>query len=224
MNWREQVITVLDRYKRKNPADALILIPVLDGLNQTFAFLRPITADYLQTIPNCVSLFSRWRAENPSLSLARFTITDERTKNWLDRLVVQNDNRVIFLIVDCEGEPLGHIGFANFREKGKIAEVDSVLRGRKECYPKLMEYAMTALVAWGKQELKLQAVDLEVWAQNEHAIRFYKRCGFVEDRLIPLRRVQEADEIKWVPDESLNEDAENYYLHMNLICEGSDGE
>lgn len=224
MDWHEQVITVINRYKRRDPADKLVLIPVLDESNQIFAFLRPITADYLQTIPDCVSLFSQWRAENPSLSLARFTITDERTKGWLDRLVVQNDNRIIFMIVDRKGEALGHIGYANFRENGKIAEVDSVLRGKKEGYPRLMEYAIAALVKWGKQELDLQAIDLDVWSKNEHAIRFYKRCGFMEDRLIPLRKVQEAAEVKWVPDESLGDGAENYYLHMNLIFEGSDGE
>lgn len=220
MRWREKVTDVLNRYKRKNLADMLILIPVLDDKRQTIAFLRPITADYLQTIPGCVSLFSRWRMENPTLSLARFDITDERTKSWLDRLVVQNDNRIIFLITNCNGEALGHIGFASFREKGKIAEVDSVLRGQKNGYPRLMEYAMAALISWGKQELELQAVDLEVWSKNEHAIRFYKRCGFVEDRLIPLRRVEEIGEVKWVPDESLVDGAENYYLHM--IFQGDD--
>lgn len=214
MHWREKVTVILNQYKRKDPADPLILIPVLDDKKQTVAFLHPITADYQQTISGCVSLFSRWRMENPTLSLARFEITDERTKSWLDRLVVQNDDRMIFLITNCEGEALGHIGFANFREEGRIAEVDSVLRGQKDAYPRLMEYAVAALIAWGKRELELQAVDLEVWSRNEHAIRFYKRCGFVEDRLIPLRKVQEVGEVKWVPDESLTHGAENYYLHM----------
>ncbi len=214
MCWREKVTDVLNQYKRKDPADTLILIPVLDDKKQTVAFLHPITKDYEQTISGCVSLFSKWRRENPTLSLARFEITDERTKNWLDRLVVQNDNRLIFLITNCEDKALGHIGFANFRAEGKIAEVDSVLRGQKNGYPRLMEYAMAALIAWGKRELELQGVDLEVWSQNEHAIRFYKRCGFVEDRLIPLRKVQEVDEVKWVPDESMTHGAENYYLHM----------
>lgn len=220
MRWREKVTDVLNQYKRKNLADMLILIPVLDDKKQTIAFLRPITADYQQTIPECVSLFSRWRMENPTLSLARFDITDERTKSWLDRLVVQNDNRIIFLITNYNGEALGHIGFANFREEEKAAEVDSVLRGQKNGYPRLMEYAMAALISWGKQELELQAVDLEVWSKNEHAIRFYKRCGFVEERLIPLRRVEEIGEVKWVPDESMADGAENYYLHM--VFQGDD--
>lgn len=220
MCWREKVTSILDQYKRKKTTDKLILIPVLDEKRQTMAFLHPITTDYLQETPECVHLFSKWRKENPTLSLARFDITNERTKNWLDRLVVQNDNRIIFMITDCAGKALGHIGFANFREEGQIAEVDSVLRGEKTGYPKLMEYAISALIEWGRQELDLQKVDLEVWSQNEHAICFYKRCGFTEDRLIPLRKVQEAAEVRWVPDEGLVGNAENYYLHM--ILKGDD--
>lgn len=216
LTYQEQVKQTLDRYKRKNPEDYLVLIPIFDKMQNTIGFLRPVTADYRTTTPACVELFSRWREENPTLSLARFQVTNERTERWLDRLVVENDNRIIFLIQDSAGEYIGHIGFAGFRYEKRAAEVDSVLRGKKGVHPRMMEWAMDALICWGKRELGLEHIDLEVYSANEHAIQFYKRCGFCEGHLIPLRRVELSDEVKWVPCDD-EHSAEKYYLHM-VLC------
>ena len=216
MSYRDQVTGVLNKYKRKSPEDYLVMVPVTDASNTVVGFLHPVTADYRSSIPNCVDLFSRWREENPTLSLARFQITHQRTEFWLDHSVILNDNRIIFLIEDCQREYIGHIGFANFRYEQRIAEVDSVLRGRKKIHPRIMEYAISALVRWGKRELGLRQIDLEVYSENAHAINFYKRCGFSADVLIPLEKEILPDEVRWNPCADNTKPAEKYYLRMIL--------
>lgn len=211
---REYVIKTINSYKRKSSTDYLTLIPILNDEEQTIGFLRPVTADYNTTIPDCVTLFSKWRRENPSLSPARFTVTDERTDSWLKRLVVENDNRITFLIQDFNGKYIGHIGFAGFRYDSKTVEIDSVLKGVKDGYPRMMEFAMKALIRWGQDVLKIPHFDLEVIWNNSHAIRFYERCGFESDYLIPLEKEQLEDEIRWVACKDQREDAQMYYQHM----------
>ena len=71
---------ILNFYKRKQARDKLILIPILDSEENTVGFLRPVTADFNVTIPDCVELLNRWRVDNPTLSPSRFPITHERTR------------------------------------------------------------------------------------------------------------------------------------------------
>lgn len=208
---------ILDQYKRKDPVSPLILLPILDKQGILQGFLRPVTADFRNTIPDCVHLFSKWRRENPTLSPARFTITDKRTEDWLQRLVVDNDQRLLFMVQTPMGKNVGHIGFASFRYEERTAEVDSVLKGEKEGTPGLMEYAMAALVHWGKETLRLNHVDLEVLWDNKHAISFYHRCGFQDDTLIPLEKIEADGEVKWRTCEIKEQNAEKYYLHMKLF-------
>ena len=56
---------------------------------------------------------------------------------------------------------------------------------------------------------------LLLW-DNAGGISYYKRCGFKEEELIPLKRVEAQGEITWVPWESTPDRAEKYYLHMRL--------
>ncbi len=216
MGERELRIKIMDQYKRKSETDMLILVPILDNQGKTVGFLRPVTADYKVSIPNCVSLFSNWRKENPAISAARFEITDERTDTWLQKLIIHNDNRILFMVQDVSGKNIGHIGFAGFRDDIATAEVDSVLKGVKTGYPRFMEFAMYALLKWGREVMALKNFDLEVLWNNTHAIAFYERCGFVKDYLIPLERIELPDETKWVVNESLKDTAELYYQHMSF--------
>jgi RimJ/RimL family protein N-acetyltransferase len=214
-NYQSYVNDILDRYKCKSIEDYLICLPVYDESNNIVAYLRPITSNYLETIPNCVKLMSRWRVENPTIGTGVFTVTNERTKCWLDNLVVNNSNRIVFLIVDFTGTYLGHIGYAAFQYDIQTAEIDSVLRGEKDVIPGLMKFCMNTMIKWGKQVLMLKEITLKVFSDNIHAVEFYERCGFAKDILIPLVKVILPDEEKWEisPDDGLKK-AERYYLKM----------
>lgn len=214
--YAEQVTSILNQYKRKCSESPLILVPVLDDSKATVGFLRPVTQDFQQTIPECAELFGKWRRDNPTFSPSRFNITTESTARWLTNQIIHNDQRVLFVVQNAAGEDIGHIGYANFRYSSRTAEVDCVLRGVKKVDPRLMEYALRALVLWGKTELKLNHIDLKVLWDNHHAIAFYQRCGFQKGELIPLRRVEVNEEIQWHPCQNPDFEVEKYYLHMTL--------
>ena len=216
MRYEEQVTEKLNHYKRKQASDKLVLIPVLDANERTIGFLRPITADFETTIAGCAELLSVWRAENPTLSPTRFHITHEGTERWITNAIINNNQRILFMVEDISGSYIGHMGFADFDYATRSAEVDLVLRGRKDTAYGLMEYAIRALVNWGRQELELEHIGLDVLWDNAHAISFYERCGFQKGGLIPLTREDAHGEIRWTPHRGVQFDAEKYYLHMKL--------
>lgn len=217
MTYKIQVIDKINRYKRKCNSDNLVLIPILDDSKNTLGFLRPITSDFKLTIKNCVELLSRWRAENPTLSPTQFQVTNVGTEHWIRNLVIQNDQRILFMVQDIENNYIGHMGFADFCYERQSAEVDLVVRGEMVAARGLMKHAIGALVRWGKKELELKHISLDVLWDNEHAISFYERCGFQRGELIPLTRRETNGEIQWVPHRGAHFEAEKYYLHM-ILC------
>jgi len=214
VTYEEKIVQTLNRYKRMQGDDPLLLITVTDGEKRRIGVLRPITADFRTAIPECAMLLSRWRLQNPTLSPTRFTITAERTEKWLDSLVIGNPDRVLFLVQDSDGNCIGHMGFAGFDFDQKSAAVDLVVRGEQGGAPGLMGYALHALIRWGKAELGLRRIGLEVLWDNDHAIAFYMRCGFLRQGLIPLERQEVQGETRWGV--GCAEKAEKYYLHMDF--------
>ncbi|MFP3154904.1 GNAT family N-acetyltransferase [Lachnospiraceae bacterium ZAX-1] len=210
--------SILDMYKCKSEGDYLVCLPIYNEDGDIEAYLRPITQDYRTTIKDCAELLSKWRVENPTISTGTFEVTEERTKRWLDKLVVGNDDRIIFMIQGLNGHYLGHIGLTSFDATRKEAEIDSVLRGTKNEISGLMKHAMAAIIRWGQDELQLNHIKLKVFNDNTHAVEFYKKCGFIEEKRLPLVKVSLEDEEKWEISADLNlQNAEKYYLEMVLV-------
>ena len=71
MTYEEKIVQTLNRYKRMQGDDPLLLITVTDEEKRRIGVLRPITADFRTAIPECAILLSRWRLQNPTLSPTR---------------------------------------------------------------------------------------------------------------------------------------------------------
>lgn len=180
--FRQAVVSVFKRMKRKDPADPLALLPIRDRGGALKGWLRPITMDWRETLPGISALLCRWRNENQeALSAAPFTATEESTTCWLDQQVLGREDRLLFLITGLAGEPVGHIGLSSFDFAKKFCEVDAVLRGEKQGHPGIMAQALHTMTDWALRELKLQSIGLRVLHGNNRAIAFYLRNGFIPE-------------------------------------------
>lgn len=215
MNYQSFIKNTFDNYKCKKKFNLLHMIPVYNDHGELIAYLRPITADYRDTIKDCAELMGRWRAENPSISASTFEITKERSEKWLDNLIIGREDRLLFMIQTLDGRFLGHVGYSNFRYDEKTAEIDSILRGVKDEFPGIMTFALQSLLWWGKEELRLEHIELTTGPDNHKAQALYKRCGFIEKKSKAMIKVVKEDEVRWddAPDPDMP-DAEAYSLVM----------
>lgn len=174
-----------DRFKCKNKSNFLKCIPVYDDTGTICGYLRPITKDYRVTLRGCAWLLAKWRGENPSMSARPFLATEENTERWLDELVIDRDDRILFLIIAADGTMIGHIGYSAFDYDEKSCEVDAVLRGEKTLIPGMMTFAIRALIDWGLADLRLEIIRLRVFADNLQAIHFYEKNFFLSQEQNP---------------------------------------
>ena len=133
-------------------------------------------------------LLARWRAENEFAFPTRFTVTPERTRQWVRDHVLGRSDRLLFLLRSGSGRLMGHVGIANAMGDRSV-EIDNVLRGQKGEAPGLMAAGLVALLGWIEEQLSPCRIFLRVLASNRHAVNFYDHLGFVATASTPLRWV-----------------------------------
>lgn len=131
-----------------------------------------------------IALLSRWRKKHEKWFSVQFPVSEERTRKWLSDKVINELDRLLFM-VDINGKYFGHVGLYRFDFEKNICEIDNIVRG-EEGYPGLMTAAVKILMEWGRNELDLVNFALQTTSDNSRALRFYERLGFTETKRTPL--------------------------------------
>lgn len=107
--------TIHEAYLRAIPIQKIgFLLPVSNFHANDSVFLQKLTD---------------WRNSNVEVFPTQFVATLESTKLWLTNNLLGVSDRILFLVVDCSGYIVGHIGFNNCFNKDCLFEIDNVIRG-----------------------------------------------------------------------------------------------
>lgn len=157
---------------------------------------------------------SNWRRRESYWFSQQFKVTFEGTRKWLDKLVINNPDRVLFVIEDRGGKYYGHLGFFRYRARDNSCELDNVVRGVADIKG-LMTDSVQALVKWGFENLGISQMYLTTFADNQRAVNLYMRCGFKITRKIPLKKIKKNNEIHWlkIPRSGMSK-AKRFYVRM----------
>lgn len=177
-------------------------------------FLLPV-CELHTSDSDLIAKFSKWRAENASSFPSQFPVTLEGTKTWLRSHLMDVEDRMLFLVMDKFGKAIGHLGYANsINEQGEM-EIDNVVRGKKDAQPGIMGLALEALLNWAEELIGPKQIFLRVFSENEHAINYYRRLGFRDDELLPLRKLTEGEATYYRPVvQGDNAHPDKYFLRM----------
>lgn len=196
-------------------------------LDDLFAKAVPLVGDAGYLIPVCqlhlddqslIQLLSKWRRENSFAYPSQFQVTESGTASWLQSKVLAVEDRMLFVVADRHGRPIGHLGFANGLNEDMAIEIDNVVRGVKSVAPGIMSNAMKSLIEWADENLGARVFYLRVFQDNVHAIKFYRNLGFVDGALLPLRRWEEGGGVFFRPvtdDDTAAPD--KYFLRMDYV-------
>ena len=132
-----------------------------------------------------VDAITRWRRRFGRFFFTQFEATNERTRAWLERVVLPDDARILFLIRDDSGAPVGHLGVC--RITGASAELDNYIRGRRGGDPKLMLFAGLSLIGWVYAALGVGRVTARVYADNHRTLALYDETGCFERGPVTIR-------------------------------------
>jgi len=192
-------------------------------INSCKGFLIPVCNLHERDTASLLKL-ADWR-RNAVTFHNKFNVTHESTKFWLRNLLLDIPDRILFLVLDEFGTPIGHMGFANALNEEGLMEFDNVIRGLPDLNPGIMGSATLALLNWASASFKPKKFYIRTLESNNHAISFYKKLGFVFEGRQPLRRVETDDEFNHFPiKEGDKNPPDQYFICMKIYPVAIKGE
>lgn len=189
-------------------------IPIIDDKKVIIGFLKPIDIR-LSNDEDIISSLTRWRQKYMRYFLTQFEATNGRTRIWLNNVVIKDDTRILFLIMDETDKAIGNFGICNIDSKS--AELDNLIRGEKGGCPKLVLFSEISLISWIYNNLDINDLYLHVFSNNFRTIQLHESVGFRRADIFKLKKNEISDEVKYTKDCSSKPDGEEHgYMRMVL--------
>ena len=165
---------------------------------------------YLLDDLDLLDSLASWRNTNVNAYPSRFTATRESTKNWLNNVVINGPDKLLFLVLNPQGKTVGHMGLAAVDNNSHIIEIDNVARWDQDVPKGLFSQALTALIEWARKSMYVDNFILKVFSTNSRAISFYKKNKFTENREIKMILSEKSTDQFQVLVESSSQDIDSY--------------
>ncbi len=194
-------------------------IDVEDDLGQKIGRLSPVTRSLVDD-EALIEKFTQWRNKARNHFLTQFTATTDRTKNWLQEVILKDPTRLM-LIIHSREEAIGHYGFKGLSTDS--VELDNLIRGEKGGHPQLIFYAERALLSWLFETFHVKKIYAYVLSHNFIALQLHQALGFRVTELIPLEKVLQRDEIHLTMGQAGGKSSEGLYVqkveleHENFV-------
>lgn len=189
-------------------------INIVNDNYEKIGYLKPITKSILLN-DFIIKKLTKWRNNAMQFFMTQFNATFERTKNWLNKTVLSDNTRLLFIIYDSTGKAIGNLGFTKLNEYS--AELDNLLRGEHGGGSKLIYYTEVAIIKWMFSCLKIKEITGNIFLDNEILLSIHKKIGFSIREEFPLYRKIINNETRWIKGKTGKVSSENKYLYEIVI-------
>lgn len=151
----------------------------------------------------------------PNSSISTF----DSTRKWLRDFVIQNENRILFLVLDEHSTTLGHLGIW-FKEDGSF-ELDNVVKATSCKVQGLFTSAVQVLESWCNEMTNTSSMSLRVLESNTHARGFYQNLGYHTVSRKPMKWKLLGNQVKELVDAEDIDSNEAWITMSKNIEQGS---
>ena len=215
-NQIEHLEKVFKFYKRSKTLHQAISssVEISGEIGESFS-LVPISVLHLED-NQLIELLCELRNSNIKIYPDSTPTTFESTKSWLKNSVVENDKRILFLVVDNFLNVQGHLGL--WQRGDKTIELDNVLKSNECKVRGLFTLAVNAVESWINEVANVSELTLRVLDSNKHAKEFYEKLGYAVVSSTPMQWVTDSAGNKSLL-ESTSEMANDAWIGMSKSLE-----
>ena len=104
-----------------------------------------------------VKLLTNWRIKYRDMFATDFVISEEKTKNWIKHDVLENPDKIVFLIY-VENRKIGIISTSNYDENTNSCILDTMMKEPTFFLPGLMTTIEKVYLKWMFDELAISKI------------------------------------------------------------------
>jgi RimJ/RimL family protein N-acetyltransferase len=197
INIRAEQRKISRTFKGLEPGQSGQPLSITTDKGQVIGSLAAITTETASN-PQIIAALTRWRQKYMRFFLTQFEATESRTAAWLENVVLKDDTRILFLILDEVGREIGNFGVANIAAGS--AELDNLIRGERGGDSRLIFFSELALMRWIYRQLKVDEIYLHVFSNNPKTIALHQSVGFSMSNSWGLIKQESADQIRYEVD------------------------
>jgi hypothetical protein len=185
-----------DRRKWLDPSGSGLCIAVHDDQGQVIGAVRTIDAAMGNDL-EVLEQLTDWRRANAANFFTQFTPTVERTRRWLNAVILADPTRIMFLVEDENGRRVGQFGLCGIT--ATEAQLDNGIRGEAGGHPRLFYFVELAVIRFCFECLGVQRIFGNMFSNNIMAVLLHKSVGLTVENVQSLCRTESGGEVRFDP-------------------------
>jgi hypothetical protein len=207
--------TKIIRKMKGIPGGRGLRFPIRDKQMNVIGYMRGFDEHHLHD-DDLIETMARARTAFKDFFLTQFEVTPANKKNWLKHSVLENDNKILFLIETLNGEIVGQDGITLLGDG--MFMIDGTMRWERKGHAAIFGRNVFERASLGFILLRQDLCKIDVLKKNIQAILNVKSNGFIKRREFAMSKKEsgnvttlsrEYDQTQVNTDEVLLE----YYLH-----------
>ena len=182
--------------------------------------LGEIILKLVDTSDETVSLLYNLRKKYRKMFATDFEMTEDKTRNWIKNLILENSGRILFMIY-FDNKKIGCIGNGGYDEKNNSSRLDNMMKDPLCNLPGAMTTVEKVYLKWMFDDLKLSKITGFLFSDNSRMINIHKKCGWITVDVVPIKKIFTEEETRWeeITTKPNNENVERYFNKIELTRE-----
>jgi len=174
----------------------------------------------VDTSDETVSLLYSLRKKYRKMFATDFEMTEDKTRNWIKNLILENPERILFIIY-FDNKKIGCIGNGGYEKKNNSSRLDNMMKDSLYNLPGVMTIVEKVYLKWMFDDLKLSKITGFLFSDNSRMMKIHKKCGWINLDVVPLKKIFTKEETRWeeITTKSNNENVERYFNKIELTRE-----
>jgi RimJ/RimL family protein N-acetyltransferase len=187
-----------------------IRIEILNDKSDKIGYLKPITKSIINDL-NIINKLTEWRNKFMGYFLTQFHATNDRTLNWIKSNIINDNTKMLFIIYDKIGNPIGNLGFTKLTNIN--SEIDNLIKGEESKPSNIIYFAELALIDWMFSNLNISEIYGHVFSDNIAPLMLHREVGFEIIEKIRVYKYEINNEVHWELTESNIFNSEKKFIY-----------
>ena len=175
-----------------------------------------ISLKLVDTSDETIELLYNLRKMYRDMFATDFEMTQEKTRNWIKKIILESQDRILFLIL-VDNKKIGCIGHGGYNEKENSSQLDNMMKDPSCNISGIMTMVEKVYLKWMFEFFELSKITGYLFSDNEKMMRVHLECGWKLIDKVPIKKKIENECSVWeICKESSNEKIERYFNIIEL--------